>query len=884
MMKARKIVLWVATIASSCLLQAMQPKALNTGDIRLSSLPAEESYWQDMPDENKMQAIRLLFEGASKGDQESITRALDSGLESNYRSLHGTTALHWAIFYGHADIVNFLLEKCWDPNIMGIQAPVPIHLSSRGGSNEIFCHDNPPTKRRDNKFDDRNVDWLDDRNVDWRNRAVLSHDGTKVVVYDFAEEDYRDATYKNSQWDIPTYKISQWDIQGNEIKFIMWPWQIKSASFSPDDTKVLVLGRIEAGIWDLQKNDAIMLGKLGDDQYGRVLFSATFNETSSNVITTFGSECPMVWDLSGNSLHPFNRLKNSSKHVISTEFSHDGKKILVGIGQYHNTCSSDVYLVDLGGAILTTIQAKWLTEERSSEEIKLALLSPDDMNIAIIRDSDVTLWDERGRQISTIHINKKDLKGIPSFGDPSVSDDKYHSFGNYLGGGEFLGLAAFSPNGKNLVIKVGPYYDNDDIILAQLLNIRQGTVILLRDRYNPGRIPAGGDYCFVFKSNALQFSPDGQTILAVRADGAVILWDLTGKKLACIPTHKYPIDTQMPSLRGLGRDCFKLSLVDVTAYFVCEGHMVYAASSFGGHAFWDLQGKRVTKTGLAKDGTFGPHFVEDPDSNKDIWTINMGATPFDWSIAQAMTSGDTFILKKLLAYLRQNKVNVASCSTGETIQSVIHAAATAYKRDAEKYRKLCSLIELLGKDSRKLLNIKDESGRNLLDWATEYNLPEMKKLLTERQTPIESPLAPQSSSHDILAPKNSKLPPLSDAGSTSNSIDAKEQKESAEIHYQKKVSSVHIPIDTSQHNAPKIDTGKKSELSVASEKNTGEDSDVKSGQEKEDSECCVCFEEIKERYVIVPCGHARTCYNCITPLKACPLCSQKITQVIKLFV
>jgi hypothetical protein len=47
--------------------------------------------------------------------------------------------------------------------------------------------------------------------------------------------------------------------------------------------------------------------------------------------------------------------------------------------------------------------------------------------------------------------------------------------------------------------------------------------------------------------------------------------------------------------------------------------------------------------------------------------------------------------------------------------------------------------------------------------------------------------------------------------------------------------------------------------------------------------CSVCFEDIKEKYACVPCGHTTTCYNCLTDLTTCPICRTVIESKLKLF-
>lgn len=50
-----------------------------------------------------------------------------------------------------------------------------------------------------------------------------------------------------------------------------------------------------------------------------------------------------------------------------------------------------------------------------------------------------------------------------------------------------------------------------------------------------------------------------------------------------------------------------------------------------------------------------------------------------------------------------------------------------------------------------------------------------------------------------------------------------------------------------------------------------------------EKECCICFEKITEKHALVPCGHTTICKDCSTTLNKCPLCTQEITTVIKIF-
>jgi len=53
----------------------------------------------------------------------------------------------------------------------------------------------------------------------------------------------------------------------------------------------------------------------------------------------------------------------------------------------------------------------------------------------------------------------------------------------------------------------------------------------------------------------------------------------------------------------------------------------------------------------------------------------------------------------------------------------------------------------------------------------------------------------------------------------------------------------------------------------------------------QDTNCCVCYEQILHRIALVPCGHTTICDNCMTSWgkNTCPLCMQKFSSYIKIY-
>jgi len=48
-------------------------------------------------------------------------------------------------------------------------------------------------------------------------------------------------------------------------------------------------------------------------------------------------------------------------------------------------------------------------------------------------------------------------------------------------------------------------------------------------------------------------------------------------------------------------------------------------------------------------------------------------------------------------------------------------------------------------------------------------------------------------------------------------------------------------------------------------------------------DCCVCFDQIKEKIGLVPCGHTAICTQCASNINKCPICTVPFTQFIKIF-
>jgi len=50
------------------------------------------------------------------------------------------------------------------------------------------------------------------------------------------------------------------------------------------------------------------------------------------------------------------------------------------------------------------------------------------------------------------------------------------------------------------------------------------------------------------------------------------------------------------------------------------------------------------------------------------------------------------------------------------------------------------------------------------------------------------------------------------------------------------------------------------------------------------NDCCICFDKIDQKIVLIPCGHTTICENCIGDINKCPICMSQFTQYVKIFI
>ncbi|WP_457639280.1 ankyrin repeat domain-containing protein [Persephonella sp.] len=80
----------------------------------------------------------LLIVASQLGDIDRVRLAIAKGADVNYQDEKGGTALHWAVFYGHKDIVNLLLMQGADPLIKDKNGITPVDVARINHRKEVL--------------------------------------------------------------------------------------------------------------------------------------------------------------------------------------------------------------------------------------------------------------------------------------------------------------------------------------------------------------------------------------------------------------------------------------------------------------------------------------------------------------------------------------------------------------------------------------------------------------------------------------------------------------------------------------------------------------------------------------------------------------------------
>jgi len=80
----------------------------------------------------------MLLSAAKVGRLDYVKMAVAKGADLNTRDRNGGTALHWAVYYNHKEIVEFLLMQGASPFIVDNQGVTPIDVARINNRKEIL--------------------------------------------------------------------------------------------------------------------------------------------------------------------------------------------------------------------------------------------------------------------------------------------------------------------------------------------------------------------------------------------------------------------------------------------------------------------------------------------------------------------------------------------------------------------------------------------------------------------------------------------------------------------------------------------------------------------------------------------------------------------------
>lgn len=159
---------------------------------------------------------------------------------------------------------------------------------------------------------------------------------------------------------------------------------------------------------------------------------------------------------------------------------------------------------------------------------------------------------------------------------------------------------------------------------------------------------------------------------------------------------------------------------------------------------------------------------------------------------------------------------------------------------------------------------------------TQYDVPQFIKVLSVTGSKSIKPINTSTRSSDYMDTKNDEIIHKAKKSHFLKSLLGNGKKY---IHkklygstYQKKVNNFgEPPVESSSQHVRAPDT------QIDTESN--------STPKSNDMECCICYNAINEKIILIPCGHIRFCIPCIDklPNKKCPLCAQDFEQYYRIF-
>lgn len=261
--------------------------------------------------------------------------------------------------------------------------------------------------------------------------------------------------------------------------------QVRNASFSPDDKKIVTASSDGiAKIWDTQSG-ALLINLIG---HTRSISSVSFSPDGKKIVTASWDNTVKIWDAQSGEL--LNDLKGHTDNVTCSYFSPDGEKIVSASSEG----TAKIWVVH-SGALIANLKGH-------TSKVNSACFSPDGKKVVTASDdSTAKIWDATtGRLLANLKGHIDEVNSV-----------------------------CFSPNGKKIVT------GSVDAI-AKIWDVTTGKLLANLIGHD-----SFGEIYFVGINSAC-FSPDGNKILTASNDGTAKIWDaVSGALIADLKGHSHRI-------------------------------------------------------------------------------------------------------------------------------------------------------------------------------------------------------------------------------------------------------------------------------------------------------------------------------------------------------
>ncbi|MEH2192985.1 MAG: WD40 repeat domain-containing protein [Nostoc sp.] len=428
------------------------------------------------------------------------------------------------------------------------------------------------------------------------------------------------------------------DLSGKLIAELKGHSDVRSASFSPDEQRILTWSYNSVRIWDLS-------GKLLSELKNDIGVSKASFTPDGQRILTWSYNGIRIWDLLGKLITQFEVKDGLKNNVI---FSPDGQVLAI-------TSQEGIFIRDLSGKLL----AKLENPQKESFTLPIASFSPDGRRIITTQEfgKNASIWDFSGKLLKEFKFENGYCAISPggqhfvclSFEGDKAIGQIWDSTGNLIKKFELsrIGNVKFSLDGKHIVISSSENtFEPSSKKIIQVLDL-SGNKSLPSMKVD---LPSLLDSVIV--------KPDKQIIITVSQESDYLfgggtwknvqVWDLSDKQLAKIGNDQisdasfsldgkhivtYGYSSKTPFVwDSSGNYLAKLEGIQAdtrSANFSPDGKLIVTTSEDKIARVWDLSGKLLTKLEGHQDSVSNASFS--PDGQRIITTSSYVAQIWDLS-------------------------------------------------------------------------------------------------------------------------------------------------------------------------------------------------------------------------------------------------------------